>query len=180
MKDVLGKFLMNWRIRTVLPYIHGHLLDIGCGTNNLVKSYRREGIGVDVYQWSDVDLMVDNTAKLPFDSDTFDTVTIIAALNHIPNRCEVLAEAYRILRRTGVIIITMIPPRISRIWHFLRKPWDVDQNEREMKPGELYGLTAKEVRRLLSEAGFDILFEKTFMLGINRMTVAKKNEAIQK
>lgn len=163
----------------MLPHIQGRLLDIGCGTNDLVKSYRREGIGVDVYQWGDVDFVVENTARLPFEGETFDTVTITAALNHIPNRGEVLAEAYRILRRSGVIIITMIPPRISRMWHFLRKPWDVDQNERVMKPGEVYGLTPIEVRYLLSDAGFDILFEKTFMLGINRMTVAKKNEAIQ-
>lgn len=169
---------MNWRIRTVLPRIHGHLLDIACGTNDLVKSYKRDGIGVDVYQWGDVDFVVDNTAKLPFESDTFDTVTIIAALNHIPNRIEVLAEAYRILRKNGVIIITMIPPRISRVWHFLRKPWDVDQNERMMKPGEVYGLTPKVVRNLLSDAGFEICFERTLMMGINRLTVAKKNEAI--
>jgi len=35
----------------MLPHIRGRLLDIGCGTNKLVKSYMGEGIGVDVYQW---------------------------------------------------------------------------------------------------------------------------------
>lgn len=165
---------MNWRIKAVLPHIHGHLLDIGCGTNDLVKSYRHEGIGVDVYQWGGVDLVVDNAAKLPFESDTFDTVTIIAALNHIANRSEVLAEAFRILRKTGIIIITMIPPRISHIWHFLRRPWDVDQNERGMKSGEVFGLKPREVRDLLQDAGFDICFERTFMLSINRITIARK------
>ncbi len=159
----------------MLLHIHGHLLDIGCGTNDLVKSYRHEGIGVDVYQWGDVDFVLDNTAKLPFESDTFDTVTIIAALNHIPNRSEVLAEAHRILRKTGIIIITMIPPRISRVWHFLRKPWDSDQQERGMKFGEVFGLTSKQVQCLLIETGFEIILEKSFMLGINRLTIAKRH-----
>lgn len=101
-------------------------------------------------------------------------MTIVGALNHIPNRSEVLAEAHRILRQNGRIVITMIPPRLSRVWHFLRKSWDVDQKERGMKPGEVFGLTRREVHYLLSEAKFDILFEKTFMLGINRVIVARK------
>jgi SAM-dependent methyltransferase len=178
MKDALGKLLLRWRIKTVIPYIQGRLLDIGCGMNDLVKSYSGYSIGVDVFQWGDVDLVVDNTAYLPFGDETFDTVTIIAALNHIPNRREVLIEAYRILRRTGIIIVTMIPPRISHVWHFLRKPWDVDQKERGMKNGEIFGLTPKEVRHLLSKAGFDILFEKSFMLGINHITIGRKNNEV--
>jgi len=60
----------------------------------------------------DVDLLLDNSAKLPFKNETFDTVTIAGALNHIPNRSEVLAEAHRILRQNGRIVITMIPPRL--------------------------------------------------------------------
>lgn len=173
MKDLLGRFLLNWRVRTVLPHIRGYLLDIGCGTNALVKQYSGEGIGVDVHQWGDVDLVIDDTAKLPFECETFDTITIIAALNHIPNRGEVLLEAHRVLKETGRIIVTMIPPKISRTWHFVRKPWDVDQKERGMKSGEVYGLTPKAVHHLLREAGFDILLERTFMLGINHITIGE-------
>jgi hypothetical protein len=68
----------------------------------------------------------------------------------------------------------MIPPKISAIWHFLRNPWDADQAERQMKPGEVFGLVPGEVRNLLLEAGFNILYERKFMFGINRITVAGK------
>jgi len=78
------KILLRWRVRMVLPHIRGRLLDIGCGTNLLVRPYDGEGIGVDVYQWGDVDLVVEDSAKLPFESGEFDTVTIISAINHIP------------------------------------------------------------------------------------------------
>jgi len=174
MKDKLGKFLMNWRIREVLPHIQGRILDIGCGTNDLTDAYAGEGIGVDVHQWGNVDLVVEDTAVLPFENGEFDTVTIVAALNHIPNRDEVLKEVYRVLKCNGIVIVTMIPPQISRIWHFLREPWDVDQKERGMKEGEVFGLTKKEMRVLLAKAGFEIDREVNFMLGINHLTIAHK------
>ena len=167
---------MLWRVRVVLPHVHGRLLDIGCGTNELVRSYSGEGIGVDVHQWGDVDIVIDNSANLPFRNQQFDTVTIIAALNHIPNREDVLKEAYRVLKANGKIIITMIPPFISRIWHFLRKPWDVDQGERGMKKGEVFGLTEKDVHIILKQSGFKILYERRFMLAINCLTIAGKVE----
>lgn len=173
MKDVLGKFLVRWRVRAVLPYLRGRLLDIGCGTNELVRSYG-SGVGVDVYQWGTVDLVVENSADLPFDDESFDTVTIIAALNHIPNRREVLKEAHRLLRMNGTIIVTMIPPRLSKVWHFSRRPWDVDQKERGMVHGEVFGFTRDEVRGLLEEAGFDVIVEKAFMFYINCVMVARK------
>lgn len=173
MRDILGKCLVNLRVKNVLPYLKGDLLDIGCGTNKLVERYGN-GIGVDVYQWENVNLVVKDTAKLPYEDESFDTVTIIAALNHVPNREEVLKEAHRLLRKDGIILVTMIPPTISRVWHFLRKPWDADQKERGMKQGEVFGFRQKEVRGMLKNAGFEIVMEKAFMLNINKITIAKK------
>ncbi len=174
LKDALGRRLCTWRVETVLPHVRGRLLDIGCGTNRLVRSYPGEGLGADVFQWGDVDIVAEDTAALPLDDESFDTVAIIAALNHIPNRGAVLTEANRVLRPGGRICITMIPPRLSTVWHLLRRPWDADQSEREMKPGEVYGLTPDEVDRLLSATGFGAVYSKRFMLGINRLTVACK------
>lgn len=174
MKDSVGKVLLDKRIKTVLPHIEGYLLDIGCGTNELVKKYQGKGIGVDVYQWGEVDVVVENTANLSFDKQTFDTVTIIAALNHIPNREEVLVEANRVLKNDGKLLVTMIPPKISRVWHGVRKPWDADQSERGMKEGEVYGMTKKDLEELLLKVGFFVESEKKFMLGVNNLTIAKK------
>ena len=173
MKDSLGKFLANWRIKAVLPDVKGRLLDIGCGMNELVRQYDN-GIGIDVYQWGSVDLVLEDTAQIPVSDESFDTISIIATLNHIPNREEVLKEAHRILKPKGRIIITMLPPFISRIWHFIRKPWDVDQKERGMKKGEIFGLTNKEINKLLTKAGFKIKKKKKFMFFINTITIGEK------
>ena len=48
-----------------------------------------KGIGVDVYEWGNVDLVVNDTSKIPLEEKSVDTITIIAALNHIPNRGKV-------------------------------------------------------------------------------------------
>lgn len=173
MRDPLAKMLMRWRIRTVLPHVRRRLLDIGCGTNELVRQYGN-GLGCDVYQWGDVDLVVEDSSDLPFDDASFDTVTIIAALNHIPDRVSVLAEAHRVLQPGGRLIVTMIPPVISTIWHKIRAPWDADQHERGMADGEVYGLHPAEVCQPMRNAGFQIVLEQPFMHWINRVTVGEK------
>ncbi len=167
--------LLRWRIRAVLPHIRGRLIDIGCGTNELVRAYSGDGIGVDVYPWPGADQVVEDTARLPLPDESFDTATIVAALNHIPNRREVLREVHRVLRRGGRLIVTMIPPGISRVWHAIRSPWDVDQSERGMKDGEVYGLDRSAVRALLADAGFRFESEHAFMLGVNRITIGSRS-----
>jgi len=178
MRDRVGRFAVNWRTRVVIPHIRGRLLDMGCGLNELVRTYSGDGTGVDVYQWGDVDVVVDDAARLPFDDEEFETVTVVAALNHIPNRAEALGEVYRVLRPGGRIIVTMITAPVGRVWHLVRRPWDADQRERGMKRGEVYGLSRGEVHLLLEQAGFRITYEQRFMLGLNLLTVATKPEEL--
>ena len=174
MRDAVGRALLHWRTRVVLPLVWGRLLDVACGLNRLVRSYHGEGTGVDVHQWGDVDLVVGDCAHLPYEDGAFQTVTILAALNHIPNREEVLAECFRILERGGTILITMLSPRVSELWHMVRGSADADQAERGMVEGEVFGLTPVEVERLLSSARFEVVRRKRFMLGLNCLTVARK------
>ena len=171
--DIVGEKLLNLRIKIVMPHIKGELLDIGCGTNKLVKKYG-SGTGVDVFQFGDADLIVKDTSQLPFKNESFDTITIIATLNHIPNRNAVLKETHRMLKPTGQLIITMIPPGISKIWHFIRSPWDRDQHERGMKDGEVYGITNKQITKILGQTGFNITQKQNFMFGINKLFISKK------
>ena len=104
------------RLNFVLPHIQGKLLDIGAGRNALVKRYGN-GIGVDVFDWGGGAMVVQDTYNLPFENDSFDTITFIACLNHIPNREAVLREARRLIKPSGRIIITMINPILGKIGH---------------------------------------------------------------
>src|SRR5262249_30800158 len=121
--QMIVDYLEKRRHNMVLPRVRGRLLDVGCGSNKLVKAYGN-GIGVDVYPWDGCDQVVESAASLPFDDQTFDTVSFVACLNHIPNRGDALREAHRVLKRDGVVVATMIGPLISVIWHRIVRPWD--------------------------------------------------------
>lgn len=173
MKDVVGKKLMEIRKNNIIPLIRGSLLDVGCGNNVIVRAYRalsgKDAIGVDVYPWEGVDIVVQDSASLPFDSHRFDTIICVAALNHIPNRIKVIQEMKRLLKTDGQIIITMITPKISQVWHLLRSPWDDDQKERGMQSNEVFGFTRQEISAMFENYGFITADIKPFMFGLNRI-----------
>lgn len=165
----------NYDIRCglVLQQTEGKLLDIGCGGNKMVRAYKaqgHDGIGVDVYDWGDVDLVVDDTSKLPYENSSFDTITFVACLNHIPNRKDVLKESVRLLKPGGQIVLTNLTPIISAIWHKWAY-WDEDQHERGMEEGEVWGFWHKQLRNLFNEAGLEIMKHKRFSWGFNHIYV---------
>lgn len=176
MKDYVGKFLEKKRINEVLPHVEGYLLDVCCGSNELVKKYHQNGIGVDIKQWGNVDKVVEKIDNLPFHENTFDTITILASLNYIPNRKNALLEINRVLKDSGKLVITMIPPKISKIWHYVRESWDEEHSELIMKKGQIYGLTDDSLMKLLIDTGFKRELKKKFMIGLNNLTIAKKNK----
>jgi SAM-dependent methyltransferase len=154
----LRPFTTNQDIRTriVMSMVRGRLLDIGFGTNALARRYRssgKDGVGVDVYPWPNVDLLVEDTAKLPYQDGSFDTVTFVACLNHIPNRNDVLREAKRLLAPSGRIVLTNLAPGISRLWHRWAF-WDNDQHQRGMAEGEVWGFRMTSWSRFSRRPGF--------------------------
>ena len=177
MHDALGELLAKRRLKAVLPHVRGRLLDLGCGSNRLVRHYSN-GVGVDVHPWPGADVVVDDTAALQWESHSFDTITIVAALNHIPNRAAVLNECRRVLRPGGRVVMTMLTPRTSRLWHWIRGSWDADQRERGMRPGEVFGFTSKELVDLFERAGFVLLSRRRFMLGVNCLYIFAVREVI--
>lgn len=157
------------RITEALKLCKGRTLDIGCGGNELIRRYGN-GIGVDIKQWGDVDLVC-NPTSLPFPDKYFDTITFIASLNHIYNRKKVLMEARRCLKKEGRIIITMINPIIG--WFCHQAKWiNWDLGGHGLKDHELPGMTKKMITDLLQETGFNLSFHRKFLYGLNNIYIA--------
>jgi ubiquinone/menaquinone biosynthesis C-methylase UbiE len=172
--DFIGTILQNYRVKTVLPYVKGRVLDIGCGDNLLCKSCSSFSVGIDIFNWKDVDLIADASKFLPFKNKTFDTITILAAFNHIPNRDLLLQECSRILKDEGRIVLTMLSPGISRLWHLLRKPWENDQKIRGMKEGEVFGFTKNDITNAFLKCNFKCITIQKFMANLNSLFVFTK------
>jgi SAM-dependent methyltransferase len=160
------------RVRAVLPHCRGRLLDVGCGNNLLVRTYKH-GIGVDVHRYADMAACCDSAA-LPFRAASFDSVTLLACLNHITRRPETLAECGRVLRRGGRVVLTMIPAWVGVWSHKIRKRHDPDQLERGIGHDEELGMPDRKVRELLGAAGFRLILHRRFMWGLNNLYVAEK------
>ena len=162
------------RVIMALTHAKGRVLDIGCGANNFVRSYGN-GVGVDVMRWEGCDVQIEDAAKLPFPDGSFDTVTYLACLNHIPNREASVADASRVLRPGGRILVTMITPRLGTFIHWLRRKNDPDHFERHIEHAdELLGMSEALVRQILSDAGFERCTRKRFVMGFNSLYVAYK------
>jgi len=167
------------RVTTALGRCRGWLLDIGCGTNDLARAYRaRQGsaIGVDVHPWPGADVVCDTT-RLPFPDRHFDTVVMLACLNHVPRskRSQVLQEASRVLKDDGQLLITMINPVVGVVVHAIRRRYDLDQLERGIGEEETKGLWDKEVKELLAESRLRLAETIPFVFGLNRLYIAEKD-----
>ncbi len=174
--DIVNKMglrsIRDERCDIIIKHCTGKLLDIGCGNNQIVKEYGHNSIGVDVYDFGSDAYIVEDTSKLPFDSNSFQTVSFVASLNHIPNRIEVLKEAHRLLSDDGVLLITMINPLWGTIRHKLAW-WDEDKHERRMKEGEKMGISSHELVSTVENQGFTFVRRKSFILGINNLYIFK-------
>ena len=164
------------RIAYVLPFVRGRLLDVGCGRNFLVAQYDGGGVGVDVFDWRKGALIVEDTSRLPFRTAAFDTVTILAALNHIVNREAVLREVHRVLKDDGQLVLTMIPPGLSAIGHKLLW-WHGEDWARGMSKGEVYGFDTATLTALVSAQGFMLERHNRFLYRLNNLYVFRKATA---
>jgi len=163
--------LEPWRHRVVRPFIRGRFLDLACGYNNLTRAHG-SGVGADIFPWEGIDVRIDDASRLPFLDGSFDTVSVAAALNHIPNREAALLAVSRVLRPGGRLLVTMIGPRTGRVAHML---FHQDEARRGgMRPGELHGIRRSAMKVLLHQTGFALEREVPFQLGLNRLYVASR------
>jgi SAM-dependent methyltransferase len=163
------------RMRHVLPELRGRLLDIGAGPNTLVKLHG-QGAGVDVHDWGGGAIVVDDTASVPFADGSFDTVTFIACLNHIPNREAVLREARRVLAPGGRVVMTMINPLLGGVGHAIW--WYSEDKQRGgMLPGEVGGLWTKDIVAMCSAVGLRLAHHHRFVYGMNHLYVFVEEDA---
>ena len=167
-----------WRWQACLPWVEGRLLDVGCGSNDLVRNYRLAGgigLGTDFTAWAGVDAVADAPA-LPFGSSTFGTVSLLACLNHIAEREACLAECHRVLVPQGRLLVTMIDPVVGVLIHGAIGHADEAQH-RHVAHGERPGLWPREMQALLAGAGFQLKRRVRFELGLNVIYVASSSNS---
>jgi len=128
-------------------FIDKSILDIGCGgggkTIYLHKFSPSELIGVDINTEfinkavnfskqfdinprTKVKFMIGDAENLPFESESFDFITMMDTFEHFSNPEKVLKEAGRVLKKNGMILISFPPfyhPFGAHVRDLIPIPW---------------------------------------------------------
>ena len=131
--------------------------DLGCGTGQVAEAlapWVRRVIAVDesaamlqaarrrVRSLSNVEVRRGALEALPIDDASLDAATCVLVLHHLPAPERALAEAARVLRPGGRLLLTDMMPH--------------DRDAYRQQMGHVWlGFSESEVRRHLTEAGFD-------------------------
>lgn len=177
--------LREERFEQVAKFCRGKVLDVGCGKFDLfVQNWVGDGsgVGIDVFPYDGVQNIVEDMTALPFDNESFDTLTLIAVGGHIPQnlRDKEFAEFGRVLKPGGRLVMTEGEPitqTLSHLWrHFsltLIGKTGMD-DERGMEHDEQYCMPKAELLGYLNTPPLRFATRKRFMWGLNNVYVAEK------
>jgi ubiquinone/menaquinone biosynthesis C-methylase UbiE len=177
------RFVAWCRFRAAAKHIRfqSRVCDIGCGAGapflQHVESHLISGVGLDEYAGESTKekisvIQANITARLPLESGQFDHVTMLAVLEHLEEPKKVLAEACRLLRPGGSLIMTWPSILVDPILEVLTRIGLVndelgfDQHQPRIPVANL--------REMLHEMGFEQIENGTFEFGLNNWLVAHK------
>lgn len=131
--------------------------DLGCGTGHLAAAlapFVARVIAVDrsgdmlqaarprLKEHPNVEIRRGDLEALPIDDETLDAATLMLVLHHAPDPAAVLADAARVLKPGGRVLVTDMLPH--------------DREEYRQQMGHVWlGFGDDHLRRLLAAAGFD-------------------------
>lgn len=123
-------------------YFGGRLLDVGCGNQPYAAWHRPlvdTVVAADVAPVASLDAVA-AAGRLPFRSGCFDTVLSTQVLEHVEDPQRAVAEAHRVLRPHGHLIVT-----VPFLYPVHEEPYDFQRFTH-------YGL-----RSMLEDAGFEVV-----------------------
>lgn len=181
----LEPILRRMRVKIVLPTIQRYpdcqLLDVGCGWDyrllKTVEPFIGSGVGIDfkVQEMESTKIKTVRmrmTDQLPFESESFDIVTMLAVLEHLSDPLRMMSETERVLKKEGRLVLT-VPSKIAKpVLEFLAYRLHI-VSEVEMKDHKQY-FNHNDLRKLLCQSGMTIEQHRYFQMGMNNYCVAMK------
>ncbi|MBI5151222.1 MAG: class I SAM-dependent methyltransferase [Candidatus Pacebacteria bacterium] len=170
------------RIRKILPYLKKDsvLVDIGCDQPQVfidrIKDDMKACIGIDCvvsrYSYGNVRILCqDLQKKIDFPSQSADIVTMMAVLEHMKHPKDIVRECFRILKKGGMLLITVPSPSSKPLLDLFAK---VGLVRKEMIEQHENYFTEERLRKVMKNVGFQKVNVQMFEFGFNTFCKAVK------
>lgn len=107
---------------------------------------------------------------VPFSPASFDVVVMLATLEHVLNKDELVRECFRVLRPGGRVVVTVPSHLVDPIVLVLARLRLADG----MSLDEHHGFDPSETRGLFTRHGFRLVLWREFQFGLNHLFVFSK------
>lgn len=180
LKPILSDFITQQRIAAVLPFLKGNILDLGCGYTKIPSLLHPDQryVGIDhnptIDQWGldhfpqhqfyRYDLETEAILGLP----KFDTILMLAVLEHLEDPGRILQQISRLLTPLGKLVITTPTPfggKIHTIGTYLGLFYKEAREDHKM----FY--CKDELLRTLRNNHFSISLYRKFLFAGNQLIV---------
>jgi SAM-dependent methyltransferase len=181
----VDRLLRWWRFAQARPFIppESRVLDVGCADGALFRylgARASGGVGVDPTLRRPVDRGSYRLLPRAFpdglgnveDLGSFDVITMLATLEHIPERSwgSLRARCLAVLTPGGRLVITVPSPAVDRILHLLLRLRLI----RGMGVHEHHGFDPSDTRRVFPRPDFRLIEHRRFQLGLNNLFVLER------
>lgn len=186
-KPLLTEYLIKKRNKIVSKFIKGNVLDIGCGYAYILDLLNKntEYVGIDIDDHL-AGLILDKAKSkniaasfyhvdieseaLPNLNKKFDTITMIAVIEHLKYPRNILDQVGSYLKEDGLLIIST-PSVSAEIVHTLGAKVGLFCKEAVEKHIKFYNYNS--MYNLLKSVNFEIIGFHKFELGMNQLFIAK-------
>jgi 2-polyprenyl-3-methyl-5-hydroxy-6-metoxy-1,4-benzoquinol methylase len=121
MAAILSSFLQRQRLKIAKPYIHGRVLDLGCGFGEVTELIGPGNyVGIDghpkIVEWLKINHPEYEFHHFDLDQDQiiinkqFDTIIMLAVIEHLQNPDNILSQIPDLLNNGGSFIMTTPAP----------------------------------------------------------------------
>jgi 2-polyprenyl-3-methyl-5-hydroxy-6-metoxy-1,4-benzoquinol methylase len=180
MPPLLSPYLQKKRFEAVKPYLHGKVLDLGCGGAEILSwlNPRQSYVGVEgnletvfrlkkMYPALEFLLRDLEHDELGF-SQKFDTILLIAVIEHLHDPDHLLSQIPGLLMPTGNLVITTPTPMGDR-FHKIGAKLGLFSMIAVYDHEVIY--TFKTLKNTLSRVGLDIRKYQQFLFGGNQLCI---------
>lgn len=185
MKPLLTPLLKKRRNRLTARFAYGDILDLGCGSGEVLLYLENRGkyVGVDKehYRIEGLSQRVDTSNAVILNGDlesqrikdilpegSYDSVLLVAVIEHLEDPARLLAQIREVIKPHGRLIVTTPSPTAEAL-HTLLARAGLTHKDAVRQHHRLFG--KKDLVLLMASQGFRPYAYKRFEMGLNQLLV---------